>query len=91
LAGVVPSDGDAPHEPLARPPLVPIITNLNTADTLILDHPNGQDILNSMYTIDHVGDLVRDQCISFLWTTGWSPQPFSNGLASGRTPKRRKL
>jgi hypothetical protein len=76
---------------LARPPLVPIITNLNTAaDTLILDHPNGQDILNSMYTIDHVGDLVHDQCIPFLWMTGWSPQPFSNGLASGQTPKRRK-
>ncbi len=34
-----------------RIPLVPIITNLNT-DTLILDHPNGQDSLNSMYTIE---------------------------------------
>ncbi len=32
-------------------PLVPVITNLNT-DTLILDHPHGQDILNSMYTIE---------------------------------------
>jgi hypothetical protein len=31
-------------------PLVPFITNLNT-DTLILDHPSGQDSLNSMYTI----------------------------------------
>jgi hypothetical protein len=31
-------------------PLVPFITNLNT-DTLILDHPSGQDSLNSMYTV----------------------------------------
>jgi hypothetical protein len=35
---------------LWRVPLVPIVTNLNT-DTLILDHPSGQNSLNSMYTI----------------------------------------
>jgi hypothetical protein len=36
---------------LWRIPLVPFITNLNM-DTLILDHPSGQDSLNSMYTIE---------------------------------------
>jgi len=36
---------------LWRIPLVPIVTNLNT-DTLILDHPSGQNSLNSMYTIE---------------------------------------
>jgi len=39
-----------PRMNLWRVPLVPIVTNLNT-DTLMLDHPSGQNSLNSMYTI----------------------------------------
>ena len=31
-------------------PLVPLVTNINT-NTLILDHPNGQDSLNTMYSV----------------------------------------
>ena len=40
-----------PRTNLWRTPLVPIVTNLNM-DTLILDHPSGQNSLNSMYTIE---------------------------------------
>jgi hypothetical protein len=40
-----------PRMKLWRVPLVPIVTNLNT-DTLILDHPSGQNSLNTMYTIE---------------------------------------
>jgi hypothetical protein len=54
-------------------PLVPFITNLNT-DTLILDHPSGQDSLNSMYTIetnqlacDHVAlQMCKNHCREYL-------------------------
>ena len=40
-----------PRTNLWRAPLVPFVTNLNM-DTLILDHPSGQNSLNSMYTIE---------------------------------------
>jgi hypothetical protein len=46
---------------LWRVPLVPIVTNLNT-DTLILDHPSGQNSLNSMYTIK-TNQLARDHVV----------------------------
>jgi hypothetical protein len=54
-------------------PLVPFITNLNT-DTLILDHPSGQDSLNSMYTIktnqlacDNVAlQMCKNHCQEYL-------------------------
>jgi hypothetical protein len=54
-------------------PLVPFITNLNT-DTLILDHPSGQDCLNSMYTIKtnqrahkHVAlQMYKNHCKEYL-------------------------
>jgi hypothetical protein len=60
------------HEPLARP-LVPFITNLNT-DILILDHPSGQDSLNSMYTIktnqlarEHMAlQMCKNHCQEYL-------------------------
>jgi hypothetical protein len=42
-------------------PLVPFITNLNT-DTLILNHPSGQDSLNSMYTIE-TNQLARKHVV----------------------------
>jgi hypothetical protein len=47
-----------PHMNLWRGPLVPFIANLNM-DTLILDHPSGQDSLNSMYTIK-TNQLTRE-------------------------------
>jgi hypothetical protein len=50
LAEVVLNGWRCPCMNLWRIPLVPIVTNLNT-DTLILDHPSGQNSLNSMYTI----------------------------------------
>jgi hypothetical protein len=58
---------------LWRVPLVPFITNLNT-DTLILDHPSGQDSLNSMYTIktnqlncEHVAlQMCKNHCQEYL-------------------------
>jgi hypothetical protein len=39
-----------PHTNPWHVPLFPIVTNLNT-NTLILDHPSGQNSLNSMYTL----------------------------------------
>jgi hypothetical protein len=51
LADAVLKGWQYPCMNLWRIPLVPFITNLNT-DTLILDHPSGQDSLNSMYTIE---------------------------------------
>jgi hypothetical protein len=58
---------------LWRIPLVPFITNLNT-DTLILDHPSGQDSLSSMYTIEfnqlareHVAlQMCKNHCQEYL-------------------------
>jgi hypothetical protein len=50
LADAVLKGWRCPRMNLWRVPLVPFITNLNT-DTLILDHPSGQDSLNSMYTV----------------------------------------
>jgi hypothetical protein len=47
-----------PHMNLWRTPLVPFIINLNT-DTLILDHPSGQNSLNYMYTIES-NQLARE-------------------------------
>ncbi len=49
-ADVVLKGWGCPRMNLWRILLVPFVTNLNT-DTLILDHPSGQDSLNSMYTI----------------------------------------
>jgi hypothetical protein len=51
LADAVLKGWRCPRMNLWRVPLVPFITNLNT-DTLILDHPFGQDSLNSMYTVE---------------------------------------
>jgi len=51
LAEAVLKGWHCPRTNLWRVPLVPIVTNLNT-DTLILDHPSGQNSLNSMYTIE---------------------------------------
>jgi len=48
-----------PRANLWRVPLVPIVTNLNT-NTLILDHPSGQNSLNSMYTIE-TNQISREQ------------------------------
>jgi hypothetical protein len=62
-----------PRTNLWHAPLVPIVTNLNT-DTLILDHPSGQNSLNSMYTIetnqisrDHVAlQICKNYCQEYL-------------------------
>jgi hypothetical protein len=51
LADAVLKRWQCPRMNLWRVPLAPFITNLNT-DTLILDHPSGQDSLNSMYTVE---------------------------------------
>jgi len=51
LAEAVLKGWRCPRTNLWRVPLVPIVTNLNT-DALILDHPSGQNSLNSMYTIE---------------------------------------
>ena len=48
-----------PSTKLWRVPLVPIVTNLNT-DTIILDHPSGQNSLNSMYTVE-TNQISREQ------------------------------
>jgi hypothetical protein len=58
---------------LWRVPLVPIVTNLNT-DTLILDHPSGQNSLNTLYTIEmnqisreHVAlQMGKNHCQEYL-------------------------
>ncbi len=62
-----------PRTNLWRIPLVPIVTNVNT-DTLILDHPSGQNSLNSMYTVesnqisrDHVAlQMCKNYCQEYL-------------------------
>jgi hypothetical protein len=62
-----------PHMNLWCVPLVPFITNLNTG-TLILDHPSGQESLNSMYTIEtnqhthkHVAlQMCKNHCQEYL-------------------------
>jgi hypothetical protein len=61
LADAVLQGWRCPCMNLSRIPLVPFITNLNT-DTLILDHPSGQDSLNSMYTIK-TNQLARDHVV----------------------------
>ena len=57
-AGAVLKGWHCPCTNLWRIPLVPIVTNLNT-DTLILDHPSGQNSLNSMYTVES-NQISRD-------------------------------
>jgi hypothetical protein len=73
LADTVLKGWQCPRMNLWRIPLVPFITNLNT-DTLILDHPSGQDSLNSMYTVktnqlacEHVAlQMCKNHCQEYL-------------------------
>jgi hypothetical protein len=51
LAEAVLKGWRCPRTNLWQVPLVPIVTNLNT-DTLVLDHPSGQNSLISMYTVE---------------------------------------
>jgi hypothetical protein len=73
LADAVLKGWQCPHMNLWHVPLVPFIANLNT-DTLILDHPSGQDSLNSMYTVKtnqlackHVAlQMCKNHCQEYL-------------------------
>ena len=51
LADAVLKGWQCPRMNLWRAPLVPLFTNINT-DTLILDHLNGHNSLNAMYSVE---------------------------------------
>jgi hypothetical protein len=73
LADAVLKGWQCPPMNLWHVPLVPFITNLNT-DTLILNHPSGQNSLNSTYTIKtnqlahrHVAlQMCKNHCQEYL-------------------------
>ena len=89
----------SPRTNFWRAPLFPIVTNLNT-DTLIMDHPSGQNSLNSMYTSKQTRSPVnmwRSKCaiiIARSTSTTYTKyptlnQPFATALIATCSRERK--